>query len=118
MTDQAFIHGSFGDLDEDEPYAGIRRRSFDSEGATVTRYDFEPGATFPIHRHPEEQIIVVVSGDLEFTVDDTKLELSAGDWSTVKGGVEHGITAGANGTGFLATLVPRRQGRNAYTVVA
>jgi quercetin dioxygenase-like cupin family protein len=100
--------GSFAGLEADEPYAGIQRRSFSSEGATVTSYEFEPGARFPLHRHAQEQITIVDRGDVEFTVDGAAQPLREGDWSIVPGDVEHGLLAGPSGARILAIIVPRR----------
>jgi quercetin dioxygenase-like cupin family protein len=109
--------GSFGELAADEPWPGVRRRSFDAAGATVTRYEFEPGAVFPTHRHPQEQITLVEEGSVRFTVDGVPETLVAGDWSVVAPDLEHGMQAGADGARFVAIVVPRRADRDAYTVV-
>jgi quercetin dioxygenase-like cupin family protein len=109
--------GAFADLPVEEPYPGVRRRSFDAEGATVTEYAMDPGARFPLHRHPQEQITVVEQGEVELTVAGERTVLAAGEWSVVAGDVEHGITNGAAPARFLAVLVPRRPSSTAYTVV-
>ena len=109
--------GSFEALEADEPYPGLQRRAFDSEGATVTEYRFEPGAAFPLHRHPQEQITLIAEGEVEMTIDGQVSPLRAGDWSVVGPEVEHGIRAGRNGARILAIVVPRRSGPDALTVV-
>jgi quercetin dioxygenase-like cupin family protein len=109
--------GSFDALPAEEPYPGLRRRTFDSAGATVNEYSFEPRASFPLHRHPEEQITLVLDGQVEMTIAGRASGLSAGGWSVVEPEVEHGITAGPQGARILAIVVPRRQGAGAYTVV-
>jgi quercetin dioxygenase-like cupin family protein len=101
--------GSFAGLEVDEPYAGVERRSFSSQGATVTSYEFEPGARFPMHRPHQEQITIIDRGDVELTVAGTPQALHEGDWSIVPGDVEHGLLAGAEGARVLAIIVPRRQ---------
>ncbi|HEY4278546.1 MAG TPA: cupin domain-containing protein [Conexibacter sp.] len=111
-----FTLGSFEQSRADEPYAGIRRRSFDSEHATVAEYVFQPGAQFPLHHHPQEQITVIEHGEIELLVAGEARALSAGDWAVVAADVEHGIRAGANGARFVATIVPRRERIDAYTV--
>lgn len=116
-TGSRVIEGRFDDLAATEPYPGVQRRSFDSAKATVNRYTFEPGASFPIHRHPAEQITVIEQGDVEMTVDGDARKLVAGEWSVVAGDVEHGITAGGEGASILAIVVPRRESADAYTVV-
>ena len=119
MTDAGgrVVEGRFADLEAGEPYPGVVRRTFDSAKATVNEYAFEPGASFPIHRHPAEQITLIQEGEVEMTVEGVPRQLRAGDWSVVAGEVEHGITAGPGGARILAVVVPRRESADAYTVV-
>jgi quercetin dioxygenase-like cupin family protein len=100
--------GSFDALPMEEPFPGVRRRTFSSEQATVAEYVFDPGARFPLHRHDQEQITLVRAGDVELVADGRRQRLAAGAWSVIAGGVEHGITAGRGGARFVAVLVPRR----------
>jgi quercetin dioxygenase-like cupin family protein len=109
--------GSFATLPADEPYPGVHRRSFSSERATVTSYEFDPGARFPQHSHPQEQVTIVDYGDVEFTVANEPHTLAAGDWSVVPGEVEHGIVAGDGGARILAIIVPRRERPDDFAVV-
>lgn len=111
-------HGTLVALAPEEVYPGVVRRSFSSTHTTVTSYTFEPGATFPLHRHPAEQVTVVERGEVHLTVGDEQHVLGAGAWSVVAGGVEHGITAGADGAAFLAVVSPRRERADEYEVVA
>jgi quercetin dioxygenase-like cupin family protein len=101
--------GSFEELGADSPYAGIARRVLTTSKATVQEYSFEADATYPLHDHPQEQITLVLDGELTFTVNGQSQELSAGAWSVVPGDVQHGITAGPAGARFLAILVPPRK---------
>jgi quercetin dioxygenase-like cupin family protein len=102
-------YGSFDELEGEAPYAGIVRRVLTTSKATVQEYSFEPGATFPLHHHPQEQITLVIDGDLSFSAGGESRELGAGMWSVVPGDVTHGITAGPSGARFLAILVPPRK---------
>jgi quercetin dioxygenase-like cupin family protein len=111
LTDETFVtRGSFDELPVDEPWPGVHRRAFDAAGATVTHYDFDPGASFPLHSHPQEQITLVQEGEVEFTVGGEPQHLGAGEWSVVPPGVEHGLRAASSGARFLAIIVPRRGG--------
>lgn len=110
------LTGSFDALLVESPYPGIQRTSFDSEGATVTRYRFEPDARFPLHRHEQEQLTMITAGRVTFTVGGSAQQLGRGDWSVVPGGVEHGLQAGDEGAEFLAVVVPRREHGTAYVV--
>ena len=110
------VAGSFGELAAEEPYPGVRRYAFDTERATVTRYEFEPGATFPLHRHPQEQITLIEAGDVAFTIDGAVERLGPGGYSVVGAEVVHGITAGAGGARFVAIVIPPRSVADPYTV--
>jgi unsaturated pyranuronate lyase len=100
--------GSFAGLPVEEPYPGLRRRTFDAQGATVNEYTFAPGARFPLHHHPQEQITIVEEGEVELTAADETVRLGAGEWSVLAGGVAHGIRALEHGARVLAIVVPRR----------
>jgi quercetin dioxygenase-like cupin family protein len=100
--------GSFADLAPGTPYPGIRRRTVHSGRATITEYTIDPGATFPQHRHPQEQVTLVEGGEVRLTVGETTEVLGPGAWSVIEGGVEHGITAGPEGARIVAVLSPRR----------
>ncbi len=104
MTDS----GSFELLPAESPYVGIDRRVLTTAEATVQMYRFAPGATFPIHDHAQEQITLVIEGDIAFSAGGERHELSAGAWSVVPGGVPHGVTAGPVGARFIAIIVPPR----------
>jgi unsaturated pyranuronate lyase len=104
------ISGRFHDLDAEAPHPGLRRRMLHSERVTVVEYVFEPGASFPLHRHAQEQVTLVEAGEVRLTVAGETETLAAGAWSVIPGDVEHGITAGADGARIVAVLSPRRRG--------
>jgi quercetin dioxygenase-like cupin family protein len=114
MTEPAV--GTFARLASDEPYPGVVRRTFDAAGATVTSYEFSPGASFPLHRHTHEQITLVDEGSVRMRIGEDEPELSTGGWSVVPGGIEHGVTAGPTGARITAIIVPRRES-GAYEVM-
>lgn len=71
------------------------------------RIDFLPGASFPAHRHPGEEIIYVLEGRLEYQLEgQAPVTLAAGDVLFVPSGAFHsarnvGTTRGSE----LATYV-------------
>lgn len=109
--------GRFFDGIAEEPYPGVVRRTFDSQHATVVSYRFAPGATFPMHRHPQEQITIVQEGTIEFTVGGQVSTLTPESWSVVGPGLEHGLRAGPEGARILTIVIPRRQAPGEYTVL-
>ena len=49
--------------------------------------------SLPNHSHPHEQMGMMISGRLEFTVDDTTRVLGPGDIWRIPGGVAHSVRA-------------------------
>jgi quercetin dioxygenase-like cupin family protein len=111
------ITGRLEELDADKPYPGVVRRAFDGQGATVTRYEFRPGASFPVHRHEQEQITLIDEGTVRMTIGERELELAAGGWSVIPPNIPHGITAGDADARVTAIIVPRRQAPGDYQEV-
>lgn len=109
-------NGRFAALPAENPFPGVTRQGFTTERATVTRYEFEPGASFPIHSHPQEQITLVAKGEIEMTIAGVTETLGPGDWSVAPGGVEHGITAGLDGASFVAIVSPPRTRSDEYEI--
>ena len=111
------LRGTFADLEEEHPYPGLVKRTFDAQGATVNSYDFAPGAEFPLHHHTQEQVTLVTDGAVEMTIGDKTCSLAAGGWTVIPGGVPHGITAGSAGASILAIIVPRRENADSLKIV-
>lgn len=107
---------AFGDLPSSEPYPGVHRQSVSTAQATLTRYSFDPGASFPLHSHTQEQITVVEEGRVEMTIEGEATDLGAGEWTVVAGNVPHGIVAGDGGARIVAIIVPRRESPDDITV--
>jgi quercetin dioxygenase-like cupin family protein len=71
-------------------FPGVVRQEIVASDSTLVRYTYHPGCVFPAHSHPEEQITVVHSGEIEFEIGDKRVVLSAGQVAIVPGGVPHG----------------------------
>src|SRR5215213_4351627 len=70
------------------------------------RVDFAPGASFPRHTHPGEEIIYVIEGTLEYEVAGKPVTLKAGDVLFVPTGTVHSAKNVGTGPGAeLATYV-------------
>jgi quercetin dioxygenase-like cupin family protein len=58
--------------------------------AIQVRVDFAPGAAFPRHRHPGEELVYVLKGTLEYRIDgQPPVTLRAGQALFVPAGVIH-----------------------------
>jgi quercetin dioxygenase-like cupin family protein len=70
------------------------------------RVDFAPGASFPRHTHPGEEIIYVLQGTLEYEVEGEPVRLTAGDVLFVPYGTVHAArNVGTGDAAELATYV-------------
>jgi quercetin dioxygenase-like cupin family protein len=58
---------------------GVTRQRLDTQHMTVVRYQYEPDTFFPAHTHPEEQVVLVLCGEIEFTVADLRVCAAAGN---------------------------------------
>jgi len=61
-----------------------------AEGLTVGRATIKPGQTNPRHRHPKsEEVLLLLKGRINHTLDDKTITMSAGDVITIAPGVFH-----------------------------
>jgi len=109
--------GSLDALPSEQPFEGVTRRALTTSRLTVASYDFEPGATFPLHSHTQEQWTLVEQGSIEMTIGGRAAPMGVGEWSLVDPGVEHGITAGEEGARVLAIVAPPRASADEYELV-
>jgi quercetin dioxygenase-like cupin family protein len=100
----------------ESPFDGVRRETHQGERSTVGAYLFEPGATFPMHSHDEEQVTVFLDGEVEVTVEGETRTYRAGETAIIAPGLVHGMTAGPDGARFVALVAPRRAHSNAYEI--
>jgi quercetin dioxygenase-like cupin family protein len=90
-------------------YPGIDRQTLHGQKQTVVRYLYQPGSEFPTHAHPQEQITLVLSGTIEFTVDGQTLILTAGEAAVIPPDVPHGARViGDSVVESFNTLSPTR----------
>ena len=102
-------HVAWADIVPDEVYPGVARQMVDGERQTLVRYVYQPGAVFPVHSHPEEQITSVLTGRIRFEVAGEPVTLSAGEVAVIPPNVPHGATVlGDEPVETLNTLSPRR----------
>jgi len=104
-------------LEQRQPHVGVRVAAVDGAGFTASRYELGPGARFPRHRHGDEKVLVVLSGELIFTVGSEVTALKPGDVLLVASNEPHEGLAGASGALFLALAVPRRTSSHAIEYV-
>ena len=79
-----------------ELFPGLRARLVHTDQVTHSWVEVDEGATFPEHHHPHEQIVNVLSGELELVVDGVTHRLTPGMVFVIPPNANHsgrGITA-------------------------
>ena len=86
--------------------------------AVQVRVDIGPGATFPKHQHPGEEIIYVLEGSLKYEVEGKPpVTLKAGDVLFIPAGTIHSASnVGSGNAAELATYVVEK-GKPLLTLV-
>jgi quercetin dioxygenase-like cupin family protein len=98
------------DLDPLNVVPGLEFRPVTTDTVMTNFVAFEPGATAPAHHHVEQQIAIVLSGELTFTVGDETGVMHAGDCVVIPPDVEHGGFAGSQGCTVVDVFTPPRAG--------
>ena len=90
----------------------LQRHDLSIAGREVlqARVDFAPGASFPAHKHPGEEIIYVLEGSLEYQVaGKPAVTLKSGDVLFVPAGVFHSArNVGSTRGSELATYILKK----------
>jgi quercetin dioxygenase-like cupin family protein len=71
------------------PLAGFTFKEAHLDNVMITWVEMEPGSVLPEHKHPHEQISLVVEGMLELTVGGRTKIMKKGDVAVVPPGVLH-----------------------------
>jgi quercetin dioxygenase-like cupin family protein len=86
----------------------VLRKDLDAKREAIqVRVDFAPGAAFPMHKHPGEEIAYVLEGSLEYKLENQPpVRLNAGDALFIPAGVFHAAhNAGDVKSSELATYL-------------
>ena len=68
---------------------GVGVKFVHSDNMTIAYWEFEPETELPLHDHPHEQVVNLISGEFELTVDGEPLMLVPGKVVVIPGGVPH-----------------------------
>ncbi len=90
---------------------GTWRRVASTEGMTVTRCEVKPDARYDgsLHRHSEEQAIVMLEGRLRLRVGEEERWMEPGDLAFIPANAYHGgLGVGPDGAVYLEIFAPGR----------
>lgn len=88
---------------------GVTARIASGEKMMLSLVTLAPGAVVPTHSHPHEQMGMMVSGTMEFTIAGETRQLSGNEMYLVPGGVPHAAKAGPGGAVALDAFSPPRE---------
>ncbi len=72
-----------------EIFPGLRARLIHSDRVSHSWVEADAGATFPEHRHPHEQIVSMIAGELELVVEGVGHRLSPGQVFVIPPNARH-----------------------------
>jgi quercetin dioxygenase-like cupin family protein len=89
--DQYFIPAGHGS--KHEIFPGVTIRTTAGRDMMLSVVTLEPDSVVLEHSHPHEQMGLLISGRLEFTIGGQTRVLGAGDAWKIPGGVSHSVRA-------------------------
>lgn len=103
------VRSNWDEIAAEEALPGIIRQVVHGERQSMIRYLYSPGAVFPVHAHPAEQVTVVVRGTITFTIDNVEAVFGPGGVAVIAANVPHGATVvGDEIVETLNAMSPRR----------
>ena len=96
------------DLDPLRLLDGLEFRPVTTDSVMTNFVTFAPDAPAPMHHHVEQQIAIVLSGELNFTVGAETRVMHAGDCVVIPPHVPHGGAAGPEGCTAIDVFTPPR----------
>ena len=96
----------------------VRARSVNGERLTLALVELAPGAVVPEHRHENEQMGMVVSGSVTFTVDGETRTLGPGGTWRIPSNLPHDLLTGPDGALVVDVFAPGRDDWEAMPHIA
>jgi unsaturated pyranuronate lyase len=87
---------------------GIAGRAVHGERITLGAVELDPDVALPEHSHEPEQLGIVLSGSLTFTVGGETRELGPGGTWVIPSGVPHSAVVGPEGAVVIDVFAPTR----------
>jgi quercetin dioxygenase-like cupin family protein len=85
---------------------GVRLHAIGGEQVLLCRVQYEPGKQVPWHAHEDtEQVMFILDGEVEMTIEDETRTLGAGDVVVVNRGLHHKLHS-EGGVTFMEALAP------------
>jgi quercetin dioxygenase-like cupin family protein len=103
---------AFGELQGMSPlgiWDGVAARAVNGERLSLAIVELDPGSVVAEHRHPHEQLGMVLRGSVRFRVGEEERELGPGQTWTIPGDVPHEVHVGPEGAVVIDVFAPVRE---------
>jgi quercetin dioxygenase-like cupin family protein len=98
--------GSWNGRDSWEFVDGVRIHAIGGEQVLMCKVKYDPGKQVPWHKHDDtEQVMFILDGEVEMTIEDETATLKAGDVVVVNRGLNHKLSS-EGGVTFMEALAP------------
>ncbi|MEQ1903186.1 MAG: cupin domain-containing protein [Pirellulaceae bacterium] len=77
------------DVKDFVPFPGYHGKMVHTDLMTIGHWTISANHSIPNHSHPHQQVVNVISGEFELTVDGTPHHMRAGDVFIIPGDVPH-----------------------------
>jgi quercetin dioxygenase-like cupin family protein len=85
---------------------GVHLHAIGGDQVLLCRVRYEPGKQVPWHNHEDtEQVMIILDGEVEMTIEDETKTLVAGDVVVVNRGLHHKLYS-ERGVSFVEALAP------------
>jgi len=95
-------------------WPGVIARTVEGSEMTLAVVELDPGAVVAEHHHPNEQLGIVLSGSMTFTIGGETREIAPGDTYVIPADVPHNATAGPEGAVVIDVFAPIRADWKAF----
>ena len=86
----------------------VRARRIEGERITLALIELAPDSTVPGHRHENEQLGMVITGSVTFTVGDETRQLGPGGTWRIPSDTPHQVSVGPDGAVVIDIFAPTR----------
>ena len=89
-------------------WEGVHGRTAVGERITLALVELEPDALVPLHSHPQEQVGLLLEGEMHWTIGDERRTVGPGGSWCILGGVPHEVRVGREGAVVVEAFSPVR----------
>jgi len=90
-------------------WEGVAGCTVHGERVTFSLVELDPGVVVPEHSHENEQLGIVITGSLTFTVGEETREVGPGEAWCITAYVPHSVVSGQDGAVLVEVFSPIRE---------